>query len=783
MMVFSGGKSTKAPALFDIRIKSADHDVIVVKGAPHEAASVLLSGTIVLSVSEPMQIKKLNLRLYGMLRLNVTTTYRGPKGPAQRSLKYDKRFFEHVWDNINIQDYFKNLYDNYGSQRSIISKTSSMTNIPRLHHKAKSTTSLMSLGATTPSGSSHILVQGNYEFPFSAILPGSVTESVEGLPNASVIYKLQATIERSKFATDLICKKHLRVVRTLTPDSIELSETMSVDNTWPNKVDYSISVPGKAIAIGSATTIHILIVPLLKGLKLGPIKISLVEYSSYCAPYGAANSQERIVNKIKLSDPLNHLKKESDDLDRDFAFQDKWEVDTLFTVPPSLSKCTQDCNILSNIKVRHKLKFVISLINPDGHISELRASLPVQLFISPFVALGVRATDSLDSSASVSGHETDMEDGDNEMIFANTMSEIDLTAVSAQSASGTPVPSASSNFLAPPNYGNHIYDRLWSEIALDDTPVNSGRQSPVESGQESVMNSQQNLNALQQGLQRLHVERETEAPNEVGLQESYSSEGTTGGGNDQGISFQPRVIPRASTSLSLSAAAQSDYFAMPVPHHVQSLLSIPAGLNSPAPMLSPGIDHISRSNSFYGPQMSSPAKGDWKLNTLSRVPSYENAMKSDPFPVDLPPAYPDEEIGDRTYELEKPKLAHQKSLTLQKTNSGTQLSHAALSRNSSSTSLPKMQLSRTNTGGSNVSVNSVSGTNVKSGTASKFFGFGMTPLGNKDSEYSGSQTRLDHVTSPPLPLQRSSSRGTLSASSRSGSLVNLKNFLHKKEKK
>lgn len=250
MMGFSSSKGSKPPALFEIRIKSAEHDVIVVKGAPHEASSVLLSGTVVLSVSEPMQIKKLTLRMYGMLRLNLTTTYRGPKGPTERSFKYDKRFFEHVWDNINIQDYFHNLYDNYGSQRSILSKTNSFSTLYNLHNKAKSTTSLKSLGSGS-SGNSHLLVKGNYEFPFSAILPGTLTESVEGLPNASVIYKIQATIERSKFATDLICKKHMRIIRTLTPDAVELSETMSVDNTWPNKVDYSISVPAKAIAIGS----------------------------------------------------------------------------------------------------------------------------------------------------------------------------------------------------------------------------------------------------------------------------------------------------------------------------------------------------------------------------------------------------------------------------------------------------------------------------------------------------------------------------------------------------
>ncbi|CEP61754.1 Rog3p LALA0_S03e10220g [Lachancea lanzarotensis] len=757
-MGFTSAKSSKAPALFEIRIKSAEHDVIVVKGAPHDASSVLLAGTVVLSVSEPMQIKKLTLRLYGMLRLNLTATYRGPKGPTERSFKYDKRFFEHVWDNINIEDYFHNLYDNYGSQRSIASKSGSFSNLHNLHSKAKSTTSLRSL--TSGSGSnSHLLVKGNYEFPFSAVLPGTLTESVEGLPNASVIYKLQATIERSKFATDLISKKHLRVIRTLTPDAVELSETMSVDNTWPNKVDYSISVPGKAIAIGSATKIHILMVPLLKGLKLGPIKVQLVEYSSFCAPYGAGNNQERVVSKLKLSDPLNHSVTETEGSE----YQDKWEVEAVFSIPPSLSKCTQDCSILSNIKVRHKLKFVISLVNPDGHVSELRASLPIQLFISPFVALGVKCTDSLDSSANISANSTDAEGGDDnddddDMIFSNTVSELNLAGLNASTQDSSSTTNLTSAILAPPNYESHIYDRLWSGISVENTPTNSGRQSPVAPSEGSFLNSPNEMNALQHGLQKLHVEQERPNQRENGSNEAFS------------LPTTPE--PSSQPDLGSRTSGPTDYFSVPTPRHVQSMIAMNnTGLRSPGPMGSPGLDHISRANSFgpFGPS----AKGDWKLNAMSRVPSYENAMRGDNIPIDLPPAYPRENNESSTLDLERPELAHQRSAEMQRTNSGTRLSHAALSRsnNSSSSSLPRFSLSRSNTGGSNVSVNVGSGS--KGGTASKHFGFNMTPLGGKKESTGHAQFSL-HDSEP--------ASGTTSLS-RNGSLMNLKSLMSRKEKK
>lgn len=48
------GKPTKGISLFEIRLKGTDHDVIVVKGSANDAPSVLLSGNVVLSVTEPI---------------------------------------------------------------------------------------------------------------------------------------------------------------------------------------------------------------------------------------------------------------------------------------------------------------------------------------------------------------------------------------------------------------------------------------------------------------------------------------------------------------------------------------------------------------------------------------------------------------------------------------------------------------------------------------------------------------------------------------------------------
>ncbi|QLG72100.1 hypothetical protein HG535_0C04540 [Zygotorulaspora mrakii] len=731
----------KEPLLYDVRIKGTDHDVILLKGTNAEAPSVLLSGTIVLSVQEPIQIKNLSLRLYGRIRLNILTPYQSSKGPAQRYVKYEKRIYEHTWDNFDVDTYFQNLYDNYG-KAAITSKSS--VNLSSLPKKARSSTaSLMSLTGQS-SSNYHTLVKGNYEFPFSAILPGSLTESVEGLPNASVVYKLEATIERVKFYTDLICRKHLRVVRTLSPAALELSETVAVDNTWPKKVDYSISVPAKAIAIGSSTPINILVVPLLKGLKLGPVKISLVESSQYCGSFGSVCTQERTVSKIRLKDPLSHMSGCTEPLsvteNDDSAYQDRWEVHTLLHIPPSLSKCTQDCTLLNSIKVRHKIKFIISLVNPDGHVSELRASLPVQLFISPFVPLGVKTVDGLYGSANNSS--TDFNDvrsctkdpeSDDEMIFARSASEIELSNNNQNNVS---VAASLSEMMSPPNYGKHIYDRLWSDLSNANTPPLSGAHTPIEELQGdgnnstgSVLDTQENVNELQMNLQRLRLERENDVPG-LGLPSTPSEQEQSNGNT---ALLQP---PR------------------------------PGLRNIQSPSMTPGFSHISRQNSFTLPPGSSPAKKDWELGTLSRVPSYDKAMKSDMIGDDLPPVYHVLSKDNNKGVLERPQIVHHKSASsVLATSNGTQMSQAAFTRsnNSSSTSLSQSQ-----TNGSSTNLANNMPSSNKGQTASRYFSFGMTPVENSDSTTS-------------LHLQRSSSKGNLQRST--GSLSNLMGLLSKKEKK
>lgn len=106
-------------------------------------------------------------------------------------------------------------------------------------------------------------------------------------------------------------------------------------------------------------------------------------------------------------------------------------------LPKSLNQCLQDCNV-KGVKVRHKVKFNVQLHNPDGHISELRANLPVSFYISP--SLPINDDNSLVDQSPQAGRAA----------IANDL----LNA-------------------APPVYGQHTLDLLYSDVSGYRTPGNA----------------------------------------------------------------------------------------------------------------------------------------------------------------------------------------------------------------------------------------------------------------------------------------------------------------------
>lgn len=116
---------------------------------------------------------------------------------------------------------------------------------------------------------SHTLKAGRHLFPFQLQLGGSLPSTLyaNAFGGSSVTYKLRATATRPGFAHNLQTHKVITLLRSFVPEALEYQQLLEIENTWPEKVMYSIMVPHKAWAAGDDLTAAIKLSPLAKGVR------------------------------------------------------------------------------------------------------------------------------------------------------------------------------------------------------------------------------------------------------------------------------------------------------------------------------------------------------------------------------------------------------------------------------------------------------------------------------------------------------------------------------------
>lgn len=231
-------------------------------------------------------------------------------------------------------------------------------------------------GPGSSSKHTSTLLAGNYEWPFELVIPGSMAESVEGLHESHIVYKLKATVARGKLAYDLHAWKPVRVVRTLDPSALELAHAMTVENVWPNKIEYQLIIPQKAIIFGTAIDVEMRFTSLLKGLRIGQIKCLLVEEQEFRLPGLTAQSERRHKHTRDIDNWTFEMNEEEHYHDLLEDGQDGYVLKEQMPLPKKLSRYIQDVEV-HGIKIRHKVKFTVALHNPDGHVSEVSTAISI----------------------------------------------------------------------------------------------------------------------------------------------------------------------------------------------------------------------------------------------------------------------------------------------------------------------------------------------------------------------------------------------------------------------
>ena len=141
----------------------------------------------------------------------------------------------------------------------------------------------------------------------------------------------------------------------------------TLESVWPQKLSYTISTPTRGVIFGTDLQVDLVLVPLLKGLRIGTISVELQEVDTLMAPKTRYAKKEHHVNRTVVRDEFEVPEDSMLDIeDRGEGYQ----ISHLVSMPKRLSKCMQSTDTLG-IHIKHRLYFIVKLLNPDGHTSEV----------------------------------------------------------------------------------------------------------------------------------------------------------------------------------------------------------------------------------------------------------------------------------------------------------------------------------------------------------------------------------------------------------------------------
>ncbi|KAJ9107548.1 hypothetical protein QFC21_001007 [Naganishia friedmannii] len=471
-----------------------DSDLIILRGAGGDVNPALMTGQVILNLTESTNIKELTLRLEGKAKVAF---FDAAGASGSKNHHFTHHFLTHDWSFLQ------------GNKSH-----------------------------------SHTLKAGRHVFNFDFTFEGNIPASLRTyLNDANISYKLRASAIRSAFSSNFHAQKNVTVVRSFTNEALEYNQTLEIENTWPGKVMYCLTLPFKAYAAGDEIPVNVKFMPLAKGVKVTSVSSVIKEYtqvhtrsSSHNEVRVATSTKHEIKNGrayrvteagVQPAAPPHHYYSEDsippgsaapsappsphhrpvrdsnldsvtpmtdsglnsrvtsyanlsgagssrapdgyfghpssglssgnatpgpshptvsdfpDDMrnpeEDDINVGDD-EVDTMITIP--VPSWTTPSHSIHPVYVTHKIKWSCAISNPDGHVSELRCALPIHIL--PHAVLEEAQTASAGTRALLFGGQ------------AEEATQVDL-----------------------PSYNDHVYDRV-ANAALGPTTsyVASGNRTP-----------------------------------------------------------------------------------------------------------------------------------------------------------------------------------------------------------------------------------------------------------------------------------------------------------------
>ncbi|PWY74879.1 arrestin domain-containing protein [Aspergillus eucalypticola CBS 122712] len=310
-----------APTCFGIRL---DSDIIWLPGDSSSTGYCHVTGKVVLCLNQSLCVKDIKLHFEGRRYMNWQS-FSEPQGAHHHMPSLERLFMYQTWSFLPYPG------------------TPSPTTLPA----------------------------GNHEFPFTFCLSNSTPDTIEGLGDCHARYQLKAMIS-TVGGRRIHANTRVRVRRMYR--SLLLPEPKIMQEIWPQKIIYRVSLPSQAYIFGSVVPIKFEFIPSCKRLEVATIHTK-VEETHRALQQPVSNHRTRIIVK----DDYYPRGWDEDEYRITSDNEGCWYSTTRFLHLPSDPKeCLQ--SISTNfLRVEHTLTIQVKLLNPDGHHSAVLLDMPISI--------------------------------------------------------------------------------------------------------------------------------------------------------------------------------------------------------------------------------------------------------------------------------------------------------------------------------------------------------------------------------------------------------------------
>ncbi|KAI9311661.1 hypothetical protein BX666DRAFT_1867566 [Dichotomocladium elegans] len=228
----------------------------------------------------------------------------------------------------------------------------------------------------SPFVQTHILPPATYTYDFEVPIGGHLPESTRVGNVYMVQYVLRAVVERpTLFLKNYVTQRIVHVARRPEEDEMlllisddsylanMLDQPAVVADQWNDQLDYSFTIPSKSVLQGSTVNITGHIRLLSNAVHVRYIACYLKEYMTCRTMQSDHHQKPKTHSRIIRYAQIRH------------GYD---QITISMPIPPSPEECQSDC-LTEQVKIRHRLKFTISIINEEGRIQDMRVVLPIKV--------------------------------------------------------------------------------------------------------------------------------------------------------------------------------------------------------------------------------------------------------------------------------------------------------------------------------------------------------------------------------------------------------------------